>query len=422
MVVGLTLSCRKPPDKSEWSKTFGGSEYDEGVSVQQTIDGGFIICGDDNTSYSLNPKGQRAYLIRLDRNGDSLWAKKYDTENFRQHVRTSQALATSDGGYIIVGTVNMHDDYQLESIVFSSIGHDDIIVIKTDRRGELKWRKNYGGETNDEGYSICEAKSGGYIISGTTNSFPYIIRIDRNGRVLWEKVFRSLFSDKNSILETRDQCIVVSGSAVTDTNDIDIYLLKTNPSGDSVWLRVFGEKAIEEFSESIQETADGGYIVAGYRRDRKFKIILNTGCLTCDYSVPNDSTDIYILRTDSNGKILWNRKYGGSFLVEGHSICSTNDSGFAIAGYIDTVIEYTSDNEVKEWDRNVYVMKIDRNGDYLWSKKLGGDDIDEGYDIIQATDGNFVVVGRTYSFGVSIADVYAFKFKVKPVGKVVKVR
>jgi hypothetical protein len=361
------ISKLRKPARVQWEKTFGKAEHDKGVSVKQTEDGNFIICGIDNTFNLAKPQAQRAYLLEVDKEGNLLWEEKYDNDHRKQHVWMSEVLQASDGGFIMVGTVSIFDDPDPRP--FSAHSHNDILVIKTDRSGKLQWRKNYGAERDEEGYSLRQARSGDYIISGIRESYedgkkrfweyPYILKIDSKGNLLWSKAFPSIFSLENALIEMEDECILISGSSFADTNDICAYLMKTNKDGDLLWVKTYGENGIEEYVRSIDKTPEGDYVLAGYSCDPKFKIILNTGCGTCDYSVPNDSTDAYILKTDSCGSVIWERSYGGQFLLETYSLSITNDSCYAVAGCIDTAWGDPSDLESCGWNRDAFIMKLD---------------------------------------------------------------
>jgi hypothetical protein len=205
-----------------WSKTYGGTEIDEGYSVQQTADGGYIIAG---YTYSFGAGSDAFYLIKTDVNGDSIWTRTFAGIYYQYGNCVQQ---TADGGYIIAG-----DTYSFGA------GNDDVYLIKTDANGNLIWSKTYGGTENDVGSSVQQTTDGGYIISGTTNSFGA-----SNG---------------------------------------DAYLIRTNASGDTLWTKTFGGTG-EEAGLSVQQTPDGGYVAIGH---------------TNSFGAGTD--DIYLIRTDTSG-------------------------------------------------------------------------------------------------------------------------
>jgi len=254
-----------------WTKTFGGILIDEGVLVQQTNDGGYIITG-HTTSFGNGLSD--VYLIKTDVNGDSLWTKTFGstTNDFGLSVQQ-----TSDGGYIITGTFEFYDVY----------------LIKTDSNGNELWTKTFGGVDNDIGFSVQQTSDGGYIISGRTFSFGnglsdvYIIKTDGNGNELWTKTFGGSGNDEGAkIQQTSDGGYILTG--YTEAFQFafqDVYLIKTDGNGDSLWTKKFGG-TFNDVGVSVQQTSDGGYIIFGWSG-----------------SFGNGAEDVYLIKTDGNGNV-----------------------------------------------------------------------------------------------------------------------
>ncbi|HKR04410.1 MAG TPA: T9SS type A sorting domain-containing protein [Bacteroidia bacterium] len=257
---------------SLWSKTFGGTNDDEGYSVHQTTDGGYIITGITN---SLGT-GSLVYLIRTDANGDSLWTKTFGGIG-GDYGRSVQQ--TMDGGYILAGYT-----YSFGA------GADDVYIIKTDANGNSLWSKTFGGNDDDYGLSVQQTIDGGYIIAGYTYSFGagttnvYFIKTNANGDSLWTKTFGGTSNDRGySVQQTADGGYVIAGfTSSFGAGNYDIYLIKTDSNGDSLWIKTFGGTDYEE-AHSIQQTSDGGYVIAGY-----------TGSF-------GTNGDVYLIKTDSLG-------------------------------------------------------------------------------------------------------------------------
>jgi hypothetical protein len=237
-----------------WFKTYGRTFDDWGYSVQETQDGGFIIAGG---TFSTGSNTYDVYLIRTDSLGDSLWAKMFagSSEDWAYSVQETQ-----DGGYILGGWTSSFGN-----------GGEDVFVIKTDSAGNLLWMKTYGGSSDERGYSIQETQDGGFIITGWTNSFGagqndvYLIRTGSSGDTLWTKTYGSLDYEYGfSVQETQDGGHIIAGRAFTLTSgSFDVYLIKTDSSGNALWTKNYG--GIEEDrGTSVQQTQDGGYIVTGW--------------------------------------------------------------------------------------------------------------------------------------------------------------
>jgi hypothetical protein len=248
-----------------WTKTFGGAgDDDEGYSVQQTSDGGYIVAGFTNSSASLHD----VYLIKTDASGTATWTKTFGGPYNDEGYSVQQ---TSDGGYIITGFTT------------SIAGGRDVYLIKTDAMGTATWIKTLGGPFQDEGYSVRQTSDGGYIITGLTSSTTsagdvYLIKTDASGTVAWTQTFGGAdFDDEGyCVQQTGDGGYVVTGFTSSTTGARDACLIKTDASGTATWIKTYGG-ADNDMGYSVQQTSDGGYIITGntyYPVDRRYEIFL----------------------------------------------------------------------------------------------------------------------------------------------------
>ena len=244
----------------EWNKTFGGRDYESGTSVQNTMDGGYIIAG-ATKSYGVG--GLDAWLIKADEAGNEIWNKTFGgpADDF-----ANSALQTKDGGYIFTGyTIQSH-----------GIDNSDLWVVKTDSKGDILWDKAFGGDDNDVGVSIKEINDGGYIITGGVNapSAPniqhnyvgdaWLIRTDPNGTLELSKAFRfnpSSYNLGTAVLETEDGGYVVAGYSFGPGLS-GAWMIKTNSLGADQWVLNF-DKSGNKNVGSIQQTDCGEYILTG---------------------------------------------------------------------------------------------------------------------------------------------------------------
>jgi hypothetical protein len=205
------------------------------------------------------------------------------------------------------------------------------------------WTRAYGGEWTDHGQCIRQTSDGGFVIAGYSDSFS---------------------------------------PGVADYN---FYLIKTDVNGDSVWQRVYGGTG-DDRAQCVRQSRDGGYILAGYTT-----------------SFGQGGADVYLVKTDANGILIWTRTYGGSGHDEAQSVWQTTDDGFIVAGY-------TASFGSGGYD--VYLIRTDANGDTTgggWARTYGGPEDDCAYSAQQTLDGGYIVAGRTRSFGAGIDDVYLTK-------------
>jgi len=294
--------------KEEWSKTFGGSDYDEANSVQQTSDGGYIIAGRTN-SYGAGYRD--AWLIKTDSSGKEEWSKTFGGSGWDVANSVQQ---TSDGGYIIAGRTNSY-----------GAGDYDAWLIKTDSSGKEKWSKTFGGSDYDEANSVQQTSDGGYIIAGRTNSYgagpgdAWLIKTDSLGKEEWSKTFGGSGHDRaNSVQQTSDGGYIIAGRTNSyGAGPGDAWLIKTDSEGNEEWSKTFGGSRYDG-ANSVQQTLDGGYIIAGY---------------TESYGA---SSDAWLIKTDSSGKEEWSKTFGDPRWYHrddrAHSIQQTSDGGYIIAG------------------------------------------------------------------------------------------
>jgi hypothetical protein len=304
-----------------WSKTYGGTENDEGNSVRQTADGGYIIAG---YTRSFGAGSYDVYVIKTNASGDTLWTRTYGGTG-DDYGRSVQQ--TADGGYIVAGQTNSF-----------GAGGFDVCVIKTDASGDTLWTRTYGGTGDDHGYSVQQTSDGGYIVAGYTTSFGagsadvYLIKTDASGDTLWTRTYGGTSDDCGySVRQTSDKGYVIAGTTFSfGAGDHDVYLMRTNASGDTLWTKTYG-RVFNDEAYSVQQTTDGGYVVAGWT-----------------------DGDVWLIKTDASGDSLWTRGYGATEPDYGYSVQQTSDGGYIIAGCANLLYLTHS---------SVYLIKTDANGD-----------------------------------------------------------
>jgi hypothetical protein len=355
----------------EWFKTFGGSEDDSGSSVQQTSDGGFILVG---TTTSFGAGGFDVWLIKTDADGNKLWEKTFGgIRDDRGH----SVQQTSDGGFILLGWTESFDAREA-----------DVWLIKTDASGNIEWDRTFGGSDRDKGSSVQQTSDGGFILVGYTESFGagwadvWLIKTDADGNKLWEKTFGGSGLDSgSSVQQTSDGGFIIVGYTTSfGAGGFDVWLIKTDADGNKLWEKTFGGSR-RDWGSSVQQTSDGGFIIVGY---------------TTSFG----AGDVWLIKTDANGNKQWDRTFGGSDWDEGWSVQQTSDGGFIIVGWTWSFGAGGPD---------VWLIKTDANGNKQWDRTFGGSDWDWGFSVQQTSDGGFIIVGSTESFGAGEGDVLLIK-------------
>ncbi|HIE05409.1 MAG TPA: hypothetical protein EYP58_01270 [bacterium (Candidatus Stahlbacteria)] len=354
-----------------WTRTYGGDSSDVAYSLQQTTDGGYIVVG---YTKSYGAGSSDVWLLKTDANGDTLWSKTFGGSALDAGYSVQQ---TTDGGYIIVGFTTSYG------------AGSQILLIKTDVNGDTTWTRTYGGANDEKGWDVEQTSDQGYIFTGTSgttyNSRVYIVKTNANGDTLWTRRYGDYaICYGRSIQQTYDGGYIIAGNHSDPCGDyFQIYLIKTDSLGDSIWSKIYGQPILDRVAYSAQETSDHGFIIAGYTEPTASKY------------------DVYLVRTNEIGDTLWTKSYGESDDDRGWDVQQTSDQGYVIVG--ECVLSGSS--------KDVYIIKTDTNGDTLWTKTYGGTSNDGGYSIQQIQDSLYVIAGYTESFGAGSADAWLIEME-----------
>ncbi len=361
LIAGLVYS--QSPD-TLWTNHYGSWLFDYAYDVRSTDDGGFIVVGISN-SYS-SPYYQ-VYLVKTNSDGDKLWHKTYGGA---YSDRGYSIQITADGGYIISGSSEAH----------TGSGGLDIYLVRTDSAGDTLWTRTYGGSQHDEGETVIITEDQGYMIAGYTDSYGagnhdfYLIRTDSSGDILWTRTYGGTGDDLAwSVAATPDSGFIVAGrTASFGAGSWDVWLMRTDAAGDTLWSRTYGGSGWDAAKEVIP-TADGGFIVHGY---------------TASSGAGN--TDFYLLKTDDSGDVLWSRTYGGSNYDNGTCVRQLPDEGYLLGGYT---------KSFGDTDGDFWIIRTDANGDSLWSQIYGGTGVENLNGMDLTIDGGYILTGKTESCG-----------------------
>jgi len=277
--------------------------------------------------------------------------------------------------------------------VFSAAGNEFKNPEKSLLKPPIEWEKTYGSAMVDWGRCVQQTSDGGYIISGAYDrnvympwqGYVYLLKIDAMGNQEWEKQ-HGIYPYENLgqyIQQTSDGGYIIAGF-IGYTYHIDAYVLKTDSAGDLTWTRILGHFDYYDNSLSVQETTDNGYIITGW-----------TG------SYGAGSSDTWLIKLNSSGEDEWNTTFGGSDLDGGECVRQTSDEGYIISGSTES---FDSGGNGDAW-----LIKTDMNGNEIWNKSYGGQYLDIGKSVIQTSDGGYVLTGSTSSYGAGNHDAWLIK-------------
>ena len=313
--------------------------------------------------------------------------------------KTSRIIQTADSGYITIG-------YSLSSDgdAIGNHGVHDVFVVKLSKYGNIEWSHSYGGSDVELGTAITQTSDGNYVFCAMSKSSDgdvllnkgnedfWIVKIDNLGNMLWQKTYGGTYADfPLNIIETSNNMIIVNGYTVSNDLDVsgnhggnDVWVVKLNALGNLVWQKTYGGTGTE-ISSQLVETADLGYLFTSYTTSNDFDVTGNHG-----------SADIWNVKLDSAGALVWQKTYGGTTDENAFAIKKTNDNNYVIAGWTASNDGDVSGNHgglADEW-----VIKIDNSGALIWQQCIGGSLEDRAYDIVQKSDSTFILVGYTNSF------------------------
>jgi hypothetical protein len=291
------------------------------------------------------------------------------------------------------------------------------------------WTRTYGGPDIDVAYSVCQTSDGGYIATGYTFSFgagqqdAYLVRINSAGDTVWTRTFGGASMDgAHFVREASDHGYVIAGYTESlGGGGKNMYLIKTDSAGQAEWTRTYSTPLMD-VAYAFCETSDSGYIFVGYKNGPSGWIkgdlwILKTdatldtvwtkayGGAGEDYGVAIQPTldgnyvitgttssfgangkNVWVAKIDTNGDTLWTRVYGNNLEDVGYGVCCTSDNGYIVAGYINGTGQWTAGD--------LWLLKTDASGDTLWTKIYGTSGEDFGFDVYETAEGGYIVAGR----------------------------
>lgn len=307
---------------------------------------------------------------------------------------------------------------------------DEPIEEPTSFTGELAFIKNLGGANNDDAISVVKASDNGYVMAGTTDSTGgdivdkttddsdiWVLKTDEQGNILWSKTYGGTNDEQaTSIQNTADGGFVVAAFTRSADGDVtsgnagfnDLWIVKLSSTGALEWEKTYGFAGNDQ-AFSVTPTSNGGYFLLGV-----LDVTASGGQGNAGRSASTHAGgDYWAIQTDGSGNLVWSRYYGGSFTDTAYEAVETDDGGFIIVGSSDSIdVDITENKGAYDF----WVLRIDNGGNFVWKKNFGGSEIDLGYALTKTSDGNFIAVGDTRSNDGNVsnlygnADVWAVKF------------
>jgi len=351
--------------QNTFEKTYGSIDFEEARSVKQTQDGGYILGGTNlvkvaslgteqwtktypsvfantiNQGYILiNSNSNTITFTKTNLNGDILWQTSYSQGIWANHGNYIEQV--EDGGYIVAGN-------------FQSVTGSGMLLLKLDSLGNKLWQRTFSEPTSaafSYGFSAQQTNDNGYIIAGftyvnyydsTRHKDVFVVKTDSLGNEQWRRYFGGAMDDLGSFVKQDNQgnyFIAATTSSYSSSAESDMYLIKLDSIGDSLWTQAYGGN-LEENTTGLWPTNDGGCILVGQSN-----------------SFSNGDFNGYIVKTDENGDTLWTKNYGGTGIEAINSVQQTADNGYVMAGYT---------SSIGAGDFDMLLLKSDSLGNYTFN-------------------------------------------------------
>ena len=368
-----------PQINNTWNKTFGTELYDDANNIVNTSDNGYILVG---TSQNQSSNSRNMFIVRTDSVGDTIWTKRIGENNW------------AEGRALIK---DKKDEFLAAGEYYSN--SNDVWVIKFNEIGNILWEEVYQTDSMETVSSIVSSGDSSFVLVGSTQYWPpnsdviaselLLMKIDSLGNQVW---LRNYIKDSlwvwnvgRDVKKTSDGgFIIVAESNSFNSGGSAIWLLKTDSVGDTIWTKLYYKEDSQNVVRSIHQTLDGGYIIGG--------MVKQFG---------NHKFNAWIIKTNDIGDIIWERLYGNIETSEGaNALIQLEDSTYVFTGYTSGFPETPSD---------LWLVKLNVQGDTIWTKSIGGMQSDNGNDLVQSSEGGYAIAGRTKSFGAGGYDAWLVK-------------
>jgi hypothetical protein len=337
-----------------WDKIYDLNQQDFGYGIVQSNDGGYVLTG-----YTGGYEWPNLLVMKLDSNGDTIWSKIYADVG---HSQGFSICKSPDNGYVVSGFTCENENYW----------NYVMYILKIDENGDTVWSKKFGNG-NTFARRVIPTLDGGYAVLGGNYTFiatqVIFLKLKESGEEQWSKIynFNSSPSLMFSIEQSVDSSYILAGRRPAQTGYDDIWLMKLDKFGDTLWTKTYGEQGIHESGYYALPATGGGYIISAKR------------------DTPNYLDELIFIKTNFDGDLLWEKSYGENISQVINVIRNTSDFGYIGTGSL----QYNT-GLIK-----VYIVKLNYQGDTLWTKLYPHEMLSSAFDIRQTNDQGYIVCGGT---------------------------
>jgi len=378
-----------------WERAYGGTQNEDLNTIVAASDGGYILGGSTESHngdvQSGNFQSRDIWIIKIDTEGEIQWEKTYGG-TLRDTFCVVNPLA--DGGYII-GAISKSNDGDVQS---GNLGRNDVWIFKIDSLRNIVWEQSYGGDHEDMIKSIESRTDGGYVFAGNTRSGRaaihygdggrhdyWIVKVDDDGLMEWERTYGSEHNEiLGSFCKSPEGGYLLCGYRKPLYDDEELWIVKVDLNGNVEWEKTFGGSMYDNVLSAICNST-GDFVLGGIT-------VSNDGDIQ---SGNHGGLDIWMIKIGSDGKLLWEKTFGGSGDDNLYSITNDSKGGLLLGG-----ATYSNDGDVQSGnhgDFDFWIVNLDTSGEILWEKTFGGSSFDFPHCIVSVSQNDFIIGGITES-------------------------
>lgn len=405
----------------QWSRVLGGSMADFGVSCIETSDGSIMVMGTTGSADGdvTGTQGiQDIWLVKLSAQGTLLWEHTYGGSGSENAIVPLRQ--TPDGGFMFHGLTTSEDGDVTD---LNGPGEQDHWIVKLDAAGDIEWNVTLGGSEAEYGIDLLPTPDGGYVVNfayvrsndGDVVNYHgeddlWLVKLSATGAIVWSLTIGGSQQDqgKDAVVLANGDVVILGQTKSTDGDipenhgDYDVLLAKVRSDGTLLWTRTYGGSQ-QETASDLLPLDDGGFLV-----------MASAHSSDGDVTGAHGGQDMWVLKVNANGDLLWQRTFGGSGFELG-ILAAPTDDGYLLCG---STFSGNGNIEGHHGDRDLWLAKIDEQGGLVWQRCLGGSASDQGWLRAELEDGSLVAFGYTESNDGDVSgnhggrDLWVVKLKV----------
>jgi Secretion system C-terminal sorting domain len=418
LLIAQATTAQLPAPTTQWSKCYGGTKYDGISCMIEAHNDGFMVVGYSEAVVNGNIDScpnKKTWVAKLNNEGLIEWQKYYGFEDGGVY----SIVKYPTGGYVLCGA-----NGKIGGDFTDNKGMADFWVVRINDTGKIIWQKSYGGSYGESAKKVVVDKANNIYVGGMSQSFDgdvkhphiqlpfaseemWIIKLDPNGNLIWERSYGGTGDDAlNGLVLTPDNNLIFCGRTMSTNGDVvgnhtpslgylplDAWVVKIDTSGAILWQRPCGGSIGEEFRD-VAIAADSGCILVGSTTSYDGDVSGYHHTPDSLKQGPSGFVDVWIVKLDKYGKLEWQKCLGGSLIDWAFTVNTDKEGNYIVQA---NSTSKDGDLPVGEYRKRSYLLKLNKQGEIVWKRFIGGTSDNSFYNIIIDKANNIYGAGRTYS-------------------------